>query len=60
MRSDKKRVPCCGSIPQDKERRLHALEQDLIAASKETTIELSLTEVREKGLLAVLRDQAGR
>jgi len=47
-------------IRQDKERRLHSLEQDLIAAAKGPTIELSLTEVREKGLLAVLRKQAGK
>jgi hypothetical protein len=44
----------------DKDRRLHPLEQDLIAAVKAPTIELSLAEVRKKGLLAVLRKQAGR
>lgn len=47
-------------IRQDKERRLHSLEQDLIASAKGPTIELSLTEVRKKGLLAVLRKQAGK
>jgi antitoxin ParD1/3/4 len=47
-------------IRQDKERRLHSLEQDLIAAAKGSTIELSLTEVRKRGLLAVLRKQAGK
>ena len=46
-------------IRQDKERRLHALEQDLIAATKGPTIKLSLAEVRKKGLLAVLRKEAG-
>jgi antitoxin ParD1/3/4 len=34
---------------QDKERRLHSLEQDLIAAAKGPRIELALTEIREKG-----------
>jgi antitoxin ParD1/3/4 len=47
-------------IRQDKERRLHSLEQDLIAAAKGPMIKLSLTEVRKKGLLAVLRKQAGK
>jgi antitoxin ParD1/3/4 len=46
-------------IRQDKERRLHSLEHDLIAATKGPTIKLSLTEVRKKGLLAVLRKEAG-
>jgi antitoxin ParD1/3/4 len=47
-------------IRQDKGRRLHSLEQDLIAATKAPTIKLSMTEVRKKGLLAVLRKQAGK
>ena len=47
-------------IRQDKERRLHSLEQELIAAAKGPTIKLSLAEVRKKGLLAVLRSQASR
>jgi antitoxin ParD1/3/4 len=47
-------------IRQDKERRLYSLEQDLIAAAKGPTIALSLAEVRKKGLLAVLRKQAGK
>jgi len=46
-------------IRQDKERRLHSLEQDLIAAAKGPTIRISLAEVRRKGLLSVLRKQAG-
>jgi len=46
-------------IRPDKERRLHSLEQDLIAATKGAKTELSLAEVRKKGLLAVLRKQAG-
>lgn len=44
-------------IRQDKERRLHSLEQDLIAAAKGHKIELSLSEIRKKGLLAALRGQ---
>ena len=47
-------------IRQDKERRMYSLEQELLAAVKAPTIELSLTEVRKKGLLAVLRKQAGK
>jgi len=47
-------------IRQDKERRLHSLEQDLLAAAKGPTIKLSLTEVRKKGLLAALRNHTGR
>jgi antitoxin ParD1/3/4 len=47
-------------IRQDKERRLHSLEQELIAASNAPTIELSMTEVRKRGLLAVLRKHAGK
>jgi polyisoprenoid-binding protein YceI len=58
--ADKKSVPCCSSITQDKERRLHALEQELIAAAKGPTIKLTVTEIRKKGLLAALRDQTGR
>ena len=46
-------------IRQDNERRLHSLEQDLIAAAKGPTIRISLAEVRRKGLLSVLRKQAG-
>jgi len=47
-------------IRQDKERRLHSLEQDLLAVAKGPTIKLSLTEVRKKGLLAALRNHTGR
>jgi antitoxin ParD1/3/4 len=47
-------------IRQDKERRLNSLEQDLLAAAKGPMIKLSLSEVRKKGLLAVLRKEAGR
>jgi antitoxin ParD1/3/4 len=47
-------------IRQDKERRLHSLEQDLIAAAKGPKIELSVTEIRKKGLVATLRAHSGR
>jgi antitoxin ParD1/3/4 len=43
-------------IRQDKERRLSNLEQELIAATKGSKIELSVADVRKKGLLRVLRE----
>jgi antitoxin ParD1/3/4 len=42
-------------IRQDKERRLHSLEQDLIAAAKGSKIELAVSDIRKKGLIATLR-----
>jgi antitoxin ParD1/3/4 len=45
-------------IRQDKERRLHSLEQDLIAAAKGPKIELTVSEIRRKGLVAALRERA--
>lgn len=47
-------------IRQDKERRLHSLEQDLIASVKGPTIKLDVAEIRRKGLVAALRDRTGR
>jgi antitoxin ParD1/3/4 len=47
-------------IRQDKERRLHNLEQDLIAAAKGSKIEISVADLRRKGLVATLRDRTGR
>ena len=47
-------------IRQDKERRLGNLEQDLIAAARGAKVELSVAEIRKKGLLHVLRDRARR
>jgi len=47
-------------IRQDKERRLRDLEGDLVAAAKGPTIEVSLSEVRNKGLVAALRDRIRR
>lgn len=47
-------------IRQDKERRLHNLEQDLIAAAKGTQIEIPVADIRRKGLVAALRDRTQR
>jgi antitoxin ParD1/3/4 len=47
-------------IRQDKERRLHSLEQDLIAAARGPKVELSVSEIRRKGLVAALRDRTRR
>jgi antitoxin ParD1/3/4 len=47
-------------IRQDKERRLHSLEQDLIAATKGPKIELTMAEIRRKGLVAALRERTQR
>ena len=47
-------------IRQDKERRLHSLEQDLIAAVKGPTVRLDVNEIRRKGLVAALRDRTER
>jgi antitoxin ParD1/3/4 len=44
-------------IRQDKERRLGNLEQELIAAARGTTVELSVADIRKKGLLTVLRER---
>jgi antitoxin ParD1/3/4 len=45
-------------IRQDKERRLYNLEQDLIAATKGQRIELTVAEIKKKGLITALRDRA--
>jgi len=47
-------------IRHDKERRLHSLEQDLLAAARGPKIELAVSERRKKGLLAALRSHSGR
>ena len=44
-------------IRQDKERRLHNLEQELLAATKGPKLELPVSEIRRKGLVAALRDR---
>ncbi|MFZ0704082.1 MAG: type II toxin-antitoxin system ParD family antitoxin [Candidatus Korobacteraceae bacterium] len=45
-------------IREDKERRLVHLEQELLAAVKGPKIEIPLSEIRKKGLLAALRQRA--
>ncbi|HET9181458.1 MAG TPA: type II toxin-antitoxin system ParD family antitoxin [Candidatus Angelobacter sp.] len=47
-------------IRQDKERRLSNLEQELVAAVKGPKIELSVDEIRKKGLLRTLRERTRR
>jgi len=47
-------------IRQDKERRLGNLEQELIAAARGATVELSVAEIQKKGLLTVLRERTRR
>jgi antitoxin ParD1/3/4 len=47
-------------IRQDKERRLGNLEQDLIAAAQGAKVELSVADIRKKGLLTVLRERTRR
>ena len=47
-------------IRQDKERRLGNLERELIAASKGRKIDLSVAELRKKGLVAALRERTRR
>jgi antitoxin ParD1/3/4 len=47
-------------IRQDKERRLHTLGESLLAAAKGPRIELSVAEIRQKGIVAALRGRAGR
>jgi antitoxin ParD1/3/4 len=44
-------------IRQDKERRLRSLEQELIAAAKGSKIEVSVSEIRKKGLVNALRER---
>ena len=45
-------------IRQDKERPLGDLEQELVAAAKGRNIELPISEIRRKGLIAALRERA--
>ena len=47
-------------IRQDKDRRLSSLEQDLLAAARGPRIELSVTEIRKKGLVTALRERTRR
>ena len=47
-------------IRQDKERRLGNLEQELFAAAQGRKVEISVREIREKGLIKTLRARAQR
>jgi antitoxin ParD1/3/4 len=47
-------------IRQDKERRLHSLEQELIAAAKGPSIQIAVSQIKKKGLVAALRAHAGK
>lgn len=47
-------------IRRDKERRLGNLEQELLAGMKDAKIEVSVAEIRKKGLVAALRERASR
>jgi antitoxin ParD1/3/4 len=47
-------------IRQDKERRMANLEQDLLEAARGPKIEVSITEIRKKGLVRALRERARR
>jgi len=47
-------------IRQDKERRLGTLEQELLAAVKGSKIEVPISEIRKKGLVAALRERTRR
>jgi uncharacterized sporulation protein YeaH/YhbH (DUF444 family) len=58
QRSDKESIARRTLMSQDRERQLNALKRDLIAAANGPSSELSMEEVRKKGLLAVLRKQA--
>lgn len=47
-------------IRQDKERRMGNLEQELLAAAKGPKIEVSISEIRRKGLVNALRERVRR
>ena len=47
-------------IRQDKERRMASLEQELLAAAEGAKIEVSVSDIRKKGLVAALRDRVRR
>ena len=47
-------------IRQDKDRRLANLEHELLAAAKGPKIEVSITEIRKKGLITALRERVRR
>jgi antitoxin ParD1/3/4 len=45
-------------IRRDKERRMANLQQDLLAAAKGQKIEVSIDEIRKKGLITALRERS--
>lgn len=47
-------------IREDKERRMGNLEQELLAAAKGQKIELSIADIRKKGLVTTLREKTRR
>ena len=47
-------------IRRDKERRLGNLEQELIAAANGGKVELSVADMRKKGLVTALRERNSR
>jgi antitoxin ParD1/3/4 len=47
-------------IRQDKEHRMANLEQELLAAAKGPKIEVSINEIRKKGLITALRERSRR
>ena len=47
-------------IRQDKERRMANLEQELLAGARGRKIEIRLSDIRKKGLVSALREQAVR
>jgi antitoxin ParD1/3/4 len=47
-------------IRQDKERRIANLEQDLLNAVTGSKIEVSVSDIRKKGLITALRDRVRR
>jgi len=44
-------------IRQDRERRMANLEQELLAAARGPKIEVSIAEIRKKGLITALRER---
>jgi hypothetical protein len=47
-------------VRRDKERRLGTLEQELLAAVTRSKIEVPISEIRKKGLVAALRERTRR
>ena len=47
-------------IRRDKERRMADLEQELLAATRGRKIEVSIAEIRKKGLVTALRERVRR